>query len=67
MSLEVTRQRLELGLGLGLGLGYQVNKILHVTVPASKRLPGLSGSVLVPTASGSDSTPRLCESGAAVC
>ena len=49
MSPEVTRQRLKLGLGLGLGLGYQVNKILNVTVPVSKRLPGLSDSVLVPT------------------
>ena len=30
---------------------YQVNKVLNFPVPVSTRLPGLSGSVLVPTTS----------------
>ena len=47
MSPGVARQLLELG--LGLGLGYQVNKELNIPVPVSTRLPGLSGSALVPT------------------
>ena len=44
MSAGVTRQRLD------LGLGYQVNKILNFQIPVSTWLPGLSGSLLVPTA-----------------
>ena len=40
---------LELGFGFGLGLAYQVNKILNFPFPVSTRLPGLTGSVLVPT------------------